>query len=47
VEPVIQQKTTHDSWSLESLLTELVEPMVQLVTTKKQQEKAKEKSKLN
>ena len=41
MEPVIHQKPTHGSEPLEPLLTELVEPMVQPVTTKKQQEKAK------
>ncbi len=35
MEPVIHQKPTHGSEPLEPLLTELVEPLVEPVTTKK------------
>jgi len=46
VEPVIHQKPTHGSEPLEPLLTELVEPLVEPVTTKKKQQE-KEKHKLS
>ena len=46
MEPVIHQKPTHGSEPLEPLLTELVEPLIEPVTTKKKNNKKKKNTNL-